>query len=68
MAIGVQTSIGIRGHRVSDIAPGVALHATFTRHSLKDVEAILHAHYFGRDVALPRWRSSSSKPEPRTKL
>jgi len=26
--------------------------ATFTSHSLKDVEAILDAHYLGRDVQL----------------
>jgi hypothetical protein len=26
--------------------------ATFTGHSLKDVEAILDAHYLGRDVQL----------------
>jgi hypothetical protein len=26
--------------------------ATFTSHSLKDVEAILEAHYLGRDVQL----------------
>lgn len=26
--------------------------ATFTRHSLKDVEAILNAHYLGRDIQL----------------
>jgi hypothetical protein len=26
--------------------------ATFTGHSLKDVEAILDAHYLGRDVRL----------------
>jgi hypothetical protein len=26
--------------------------ATFTGHGLKDVEAILHAHFLGRDVQL----------------
>jgi hypothetical protein len=28
--------------------------ATFTGHSLKDVEAILDAHYLGRDVQLAK--------------
>ena len=30
--------------------------ATFTGHSLRDVEAILDAHYLGRDVSWPRSR------------
>ncbi|MBI3699191.1 MAG: tyrosine-type recombinase/integrase [Afipia sp.] len=40
--------------------------ATFTGHSLKDVEAILDAHYLGRDVKLAE--SAIAKLEARTKL
>ncbi len=40
--------------------------ATFTGHSLKDVEAILDAHYLGRDVQLAE--AAVLKLEMRTKL
>lgn len=40
--------------------------ATFTGHSLKDVEAILDAHYLGRDVQLAE--AAVLKLEQRTKL
>lgn len=40
--------------------------ATFTGHSLRDVEAILDAHYLGRDVALAEM--AVLKLEARTKL
>jgi integrase len=40
--------------------------ATFTGHSLKDVEAILDAHYLGRDVKLAE--AAVKKLEKRTKL
>jgi integrase len=40
--------------------------ATFTGHSLKDVEAILDAHYLGRDVRLAE--IAVTKLETRTKL
>ena len=40
--------------------------ATFTGHSLKDVEAILDAHYLGRDVKLAE--AAITKLEARTKL
>jgi integrase len=40
--------------------------ATVTGHSLKDVEAILDAHYLGRDVALAE--IAVTKLEARTKL
>lgn len=40
--------------------------ATFTGHSLKDVEAILDAHYLGRDVELAE--AAVLKLEARTKL
>lgn len=40
--------------------------ATFTGHSLKDVEAILDAHYLGRDVQLAE--AAVLKLEKRTKL
>jgi hypothetical protein len=40
--------------------------ATFTGHSLKDVEAILDAHYLGRDVRLAE--AAVLKLEQRTKL
>ena len=40
--------------------------ATFTGHSLKDVEAILDAHYLGRDVKLAE--AAIEKLEARTKL
>ena len=40
--------------------------ATFTGHSLKDVEAILDAHYLGRDVQLAE--AAVLKLEARTKL
>ena len=40
--------------------------ATFTGHSLRDVEAILDAHYLGRDVKLAE--SAVMKLETRTKL
>ncbi|MFZ1883512.1 MAG: hypothetical protein WAU53_07910 [Rhodoplanes sp.] len=40
--------------------------AAFTGHSLKDVEAILDAHYLGRDVRLAE--IAIMKLETRTKL
>jgi integrase len=40
--------------------------ATFTGHSLRDVEAILDAHYLGRDVKLAEM--AVTKLETRTKL
>jgi hypothetical protein len=40
--------------------------ATFTGHSLKDVEAILDAHYLGRDIHLAE--AAVLKLEARTKL
>jgi hypothetical protein len=40
--------------------------ATFTGHSLKDVEAILDTHYLGRDVQLAE--AAVLKLETRTKL
>jgi integrase len=40
--------------------------ATFTGHSLKDVEAILDAHYLGRDIQLAE--AAVVKLEKRTKL
>jgi hypothetical protein len=40
--------------------------ATFTGHSLKDVEPILDAHYLGRDVKLAE--AAVLKLEKRTKL
>jgi hypothetical protein len=40
--------------------------ATFTGHSLKDVEAILDAHYLGRDIQLAE--AAVQKLEQRTKL
>ena len=40
--------------------------ATFTGHSLRDVEAILDAHYLGRDIALAE--QAVLKLEARTKL
>ena len=40
--------------------------ATFTGHSLQDVEAILDAHYLGRDVKLAE--IAVMKLEKRTKL
>lgn len=40
--------------------------ATFTGHGLKDVEAILDAHYLGRDVQLAG--VAVPKLEQRTKL
>jgi hypothetical protein len=40
--------------------------ATFTGHSLKDVEAILDAHYLGRDIQLAE--AAVLKLEQRTKL
>ena len=40
--------------------------ATFTGHSLKDVEAILDAHYLGRDIRLAE--AAVLKLEKRTKL
>lgn len=40
--------------------------ATFTGHSLKDVEAILNAHYLGRDIQLAE--AAVLKLEARTKL
>src|SRR5882762_8666619 len=40
--------------------------ATFTGHSLKDVEAILDAHYLGRDIQLAE--AAVLKLEKRTKL
>jgi hypothetical protein len=40
--------------------------ATFTGHSLRDVEGILDAHYLGRDVQLAEM--AVTKLETRTKL
>jgi integrase len=40
--------------------------AAVTRHSLKDVEAILDAHYLGRDIQLAE--AAMLKLEARTKL
>jgi hypothetical protein len=40
--------------------------ATFTGHSLRDVEAILHAHHLGRDIQLAE--AAVLKLEQRTKL
>ena len=40
--------------------------ATFTGHSLRDVEAILDAHYLGRDVKLAE--AAVLKLEQRTEL
>jgi hypothetical protein len=40
--------------------------ATFTGHSLKDVEVILDAHYLGRDIQLAE--AAVLKLEARTKL
>lgn len=40
--------------------------ATFTGHGLKDVEAMLDAHYLGRDVQLAE--IAVMKLEKRTKL
>lgn len=40
--------------------------ATFTGHSLKDVETILDAHYLGRDIQLAE--AAVLKLEQRTKL
>jgi len=40
--------------------------ATFTGHGLRDVEAILDAHYLGRDIQLAE--AAVLKPEARTKL
>jgi hypothetical protein len=40
--------------------------ATFTRYSLRDVEAILDAHYLGRDIQLAE--AAVSKLEQRTEL
>ena len=40
--------------------------ATFTDHSVKDVEAILDAHYLGRDIQLAE--AAVLKLEARTKL
>jgi integrase len=40
--------------------------ATFTGHSLKDVEAILDGHYLGRDIQLAE--AAVLKLEARTKL
>jgi hypothetical protein len=40
--------------------------AQFTGHSLKDVEAILDAHYLGRDIQLAE--AAVLKLEKRTKL
>jgi hypothetical protein len=41
--------------------------ATFTGHSLKDVEAILDAHYLGRDIQLAEAAVLSSKREQNCK-
>ena len=51
--------VGIAGATVPQIA-------TFTGHSLKDVEAILDAHYLGRDIQLAE--AAVPKLEARTKL
>jgi hypothetical protein len=40
--------------------------AAFTGHSLKDVEAILDAHYLGRDIQLAE--AAVLKVDARTKL
>ena len=44
----------------------VPLIAPFTGHGLKDVEAILDAHYLGRDIQLAE--AAVPKLEKRTKL
>jgi hypothetical protein len=41
--------------------------ATFTGHSLKDVEAILDAHYLGRDIQVAEAAVLSSKGEQNCK-
>lgn len=51
--------LAIAGAAVSHIA-------TFTGHSLRDVEAILDAHYLGRDIQLAE--AAVLKLEARTKL
>jgi hypothetical protein len=40
--------------------------ATFTGHSLRDLEAILDAHYLGRDIQFAE--ATALKLEARTKL
>jgi hypothetical protein len=60
-----------RSERFGRGAPGAcrgdrAQIATFTGHSLKDVEAILDAHYLGRDIQLAE--AAVLKLEKRTKL
>jgi hypothetical protein len=52
-------SVGHRRRHVPQIA-------TFTGHSLGDVEAILGAHYLGRDIQLAE--AAVLKLEQRTKL
>jgi integrase len=55
------------GRRALAIASATAPQiATFTGHSLRDVEAILDAHYLGRDVQLAE--AAVLKLEARTKL
>jgi hypothetical protein len=54
---GVQQSVVLNGlqclaERQAFAEATVPQIATFTGHSLKDVEAILDAHYLGRDVQL----------------
>lgn len=51
--------LAVAGATVSQIA-------TFTGHSLRDVEAILDAHYLGRDIELAE--AAVLKLEARTKL
>jgi integrase len=56
----------LRGSAVVRLALTVPQIATFTGHSLRDVEAILDAHYLGRDVQLAE--IAVMKLETRTKL
>jgi hypothetical protein len=59
--------MGERSHsKAGGVQSGLAKTLTFTGHSLKDVEAILDAHYLGRDVQLAE--AAVLKLEKRTKL
>jgi integrase len=57
---------GTAGVRLAIAGATVPQIATFTGHSLKDVEAILDAHYLGRDMQLAE--AAVLKLEARTKL
>jgi hypothetical protein len=59
MAIPVEEYAAIAGAPVPQIA-------TFTGHSLRDVESILDSHYLGRDIQLAE--AAVLKLETRTKL